>query len=163
MLLPLYHRWKFSDALKFGHFSVLKDWKIYFSPLSVKNLKNIFGHFLVSKIWKKFWVNFQCSKFEQNFCHFLVLKVWGEFSPHGFENPPTKSFPPTRAILFRGDWGVVPPMIFFRRRRKNLGFFFGVEVEQICHKKVTKVFTKNFTCPPVKISHCFGTPPPPQS
>jgi len=24
----------------------------------------------------------------------LLLKVLGKFSPHGFENPPTKSFPP---------------------------------------------------------------------
>ena len=38
-------------------------------------------------------------------------------------------------------------MIFFRRRRKNLEGFFVVEVEKICHKKVTKLFTKDFTCP----------------
>ena len=46
-------------------------------------------------------------------------------------------------------------MIFSAAGGKILGFFLGVEVKKICHKKVTKLFTKNFTCPPVKISPLF--------
>ena len=39
-----------------------------------------------------------------------------------------------------------------------------MEVEKICHKTVTKIFNKNFTCPPVKIpSHCFASPSSPSA
>jgi hypothetical protein len=48
-----------------------------------------------------------------------------------------------------------PPMNFFRRRWKNLEGFFEREVEKICHQKVTKLFTKNFTCPPVNLVLSF--------
>ena len=50
------------------------------------------------------------------------------------------------------------PMIWARRRRKNLRNIFGVEVEESrknCHQKVTKLYSKNFRCP-----QCFGSPSP---
>ena len=54
-----------------------------------------------------------------------------------------------------------PPMIFSAAGGEILGFFLGVEVKKICHKKVTKLFTKNFTCPsPSENPHCFGTSSP---
>ena len=52
-------------------------------------------------------------------------------------------------------------MIFSAAGGKIVGFFFGGEGKNICHKKVTKLFTKNFTCPPSENPPTVLAPPPP--